>query len=326
MMDTMLIFVEAKEGKARKASLELLSEGKKLAEAGRFSVEAVVMGAMTSMVKEQVLPYTGRLIHITDEVLNVYTAESYAKALATYAKKINAKLVLAGATRLGRDFMPRVAVLLGSGIASDVTAADWSADPMKFLRPVYGGRVLSEITFAAFPAVITTRPNTFEVSQPDGKQGEFQEIQIGISKADLRTKVLKVEESAKGKVDLTEAEVVISGGQGMKGPENFKLLEDLAETIGGTVGATRSAVDAKWRSHEDQVGKSGKTVAPKLYIAAGISGAIHHIMGMDTSKVILAINKDENASIFKYADYGIVGDLFEVVPAMTIEFKKKLGK
>jgi len=149
---------------------------------------------------------------------------------------------------------------------------------------------------------------------------------MGISPDRVGTKVIRIEEKTKGKVDLTEADVIVSGGHGMRAPENFKLLEDLAEAIGGVVGATRSVVDAKWRDHEDQVGKSGKTVSPKLYIAAGISGAIHHIMGMGTSKVVLAVNKDPNAPIFKHADYGIVGDLFQVVPALTEALKKRLGK
>ena len=146
-----------------------------------------------------------------------------------------------------------------------------------------------------------------------------------LSAAQVKTRVLRVEEKPRGKVDLTEADIIVSGGRGLKAPENFALIEELAEVVGGAVGATRSVVDAKWRDEGDQVGKSGKTVSPKLYVAAGISGAIHHIMGMDTSKVVLAINKDPNAIIFNYADYGIVGDLFEVVPAMTAELKKRLS-
>jgi electron transfer flavoprotein alpha subunit len=235
-------------------------------------------------------------------------------------------MVMAGATRIGRDFMPRVAILLEAAIASDVTGIKWDGEPMTFIRPIYGGRVLTELSFTASPAVVTTRPNTFAIEDAGSAPGEFAEKQVGVAPDLVRTRVLRVEEKAKGKVDLTEADVIVSGGHGMKAAEHFGLLEDLASAIGGVVGATRSVVDAKWRDHEDQVGKSGKTVSPKLYIAAGISGAIHHIMGMGTSKVVLAINKDANAPIFKHADYGIVGDLFEVVPALTKAFKKKLGK
>jgi electron transfer flavoprotein alpha subunit len=325
-MEKILIFVETKGGEVRKASLELLSEGRKLAAAGRYAVEAVVMGPIGPEVREKLLRCTDRLVGLADPVLETYTAEGYSLALAAYARETSPVMVLAGATRIGRDFMPRVAVLLGAGIASDVTGANWLDERPTFVRPMYGGKVLTQVSFAAWPAVVTTRPNTFGVEPPAEKQGEFVEKQVGVAPEQVRTRVLRVEEAAKDKADLTEADIIVAGGRGLKAAENFRLLEELADVLGATVGATRSVVDAKWRGQEDQVGKSGKTVSPKLYIAAGISGAIHHIMGMDTSKVILAVNKDPNAIIFKYADYGIVGDLFEVVPALTAAFKKTLGK
>jgi electron transfer flavoprotein alpha subunit len=325
-MEKILVFVEMKDKRPRKASLELLSEGRALADAGRFEVEAVVFGRLDDEGRKAILPYVDKLANIKDAVLDVYTAEGYSRALAACAKEISPKLVLAGATRMGRDFMPRVAVLLQSGIASDVTMANWLGEPMTFVRPIYGGRVLAEVSFTAYPAVVTTRPNTFAINEAPARAGEFVEREVGILPEQIRVKPLRVEEKGEGKADLSEADIIITGGQGMKAAENFSLLEELARTVGGTVGATRSAVDSKWREYEDQVGKSGKTVSPKLYIAAGVSGAIHHIMGMGTSKVVLAVNKDPNAPIFKYADYGIVGDLFEVVPAMTREFKKRLGK
>jgi electron transfer flavoprotein alpha subunit len=178
----------------------------------------------------------------------------------------------------------------------------------------------------SYPAIVTTRPNTFPIEPSGDTAGEFVEKEMGITADQVKTKAIRVEEGSKAKVDLTEADVIVTGGRALKAAENFTLLDELADLIGGVVGATRSVVDAKWRGHEDQVGKSGKTVSAKLYIAVGVSGAIHHIMGMDTSKVILAINKDPNANIFNYADYGIVGDLFEVVPAMTEDLKKRLGK
>ncbi len=325
-MEKILVFVELRGDEPRKASMELLSETGKLAGSGRFDVEAVVLGPMSAGTREKLLLYTERLVNITDPLLDAYTAEGYSQAFSAHARAEAARIIVAGATRIGRDFMPRVAVLLDSGIASDVTAVRWTDEPMAFVRPIYGGKVLSEVSFTSYPAVVTTRPNTFAIGGPKDKAGEFLEKQVGISPDQVRTKVLRIEEKTKGKVDLTEADVIVSGGHGMRAAENFKLLEDLAEVIGGVVGATRSVVDAKWRGHEDQVGKSGKTVSPTLYIAAGISGAIHHIMGMDTSKVVLAVNKDPNAPIFKYADYGIVGDLFQVVPALTEALKKRLGK
>jgi len=324
-METILVFVETKEGAPRKVSLELLSEGRKL-KADGYRVEAVVMGEASAVLKEKVLPYADRLVSLKDTALGQYTAEAYARALAEHAREVSPKLILAGATQIGRDFLPRVSVLLGAGIASDVTDIHWKEEPFKCIRPIHGGRALTEISFKSFPGIITTRPNAFAVEPSGDAQGEFMEKEIGVSADTIKTRVLGVEEVARKKVDLTEADVIVSGGRGLKAPENFKLLEDLADTIGGVVGATRSVVDARWRGPEDQVGKSGKTVSAKLYIAAGLSGAIHHIMGMDTSKVIVAINSDPNANIFNYADYGIVGDLFEVLPAMTEEFKKRLAK
>jgi electron transfer flavoprotein alpha subunit len=323
-MERLLIFVETKGERPRKVSMELLSEGQKLRAQG-YAVEAVVMGKASAALKEEVLPCVDRLVNLTDAVLQNYTAEGFALALANHARSVDPKLILAGATQVGRDFLPRVAVLLGAGIASDVTGIRWKEEPIKVIRPVHGGRALSEVSFANYPAIVTTRPNSFPMEPSGGAPGEFVEKELGIS-SEVRTKVVRVEEVTKGKVDVTEADVIVTGGRGLKGPENFALLEELATLLGGVVGATRSVVDAKWRDQGDQVGKSGKTVSPKLYIAVGLSGAIHHIMGMDTSKMIVAINKDSNANIFNYADYGIVGDLFEVLPAMTEDIKKRLGK
>jgi electron transfer flavoprotein alpha subunit len=325
-VEKILIFVEIKDDEPRKASLEILSEGKRLADTGRFSVEAVAIGPLAAAAKERILPYVEKLIHLVDPALEAYTAEGYALALANYAKEFAPKLILAGATRMGRDFMPRVAVLLQAGVASDVTAASWLDEPMTFTRPIFGGKVLTEVSFVAYPAVVTVRPKTFTIGKGGSQGGTFVEKTADLPPDRIKTKVLRLEEKVKGKVDLAEADIIVTGGHGMKAAENFALLEELAGTIDAAVGATRSVVDAKWRDYEDQVGKSGKTVSPKLYIAAGVSGAIHHIMGMSTSKVVLAINKDQNAPIFKYADYGIVGDLFEVVPALTGEIKKKLGR
>jgi len=325
-MEKILVFVETKGEEVKKASLELLSEGMKLAETGRIAVEAVCLGPLAAPVAERLLSYAETLIAITDPLLETYAPEAYSQALAAYAKETEAKMILAGATPMGRDFLPRVAVLLGCGIASDVTAVKWLDEPPTFVRPMYGGKVLTEVSFSGSPFIVTTRPNSFGVLEPSSKKGRLVERQAGLGPDKVRTKVLKIEERAKEKVDLTEADIIVSGGRGLKAAENFKVLEELAEVIGATVGATRSVVDAKWRDQEDQVGKSGKTVSPKLYIATGISGAIHHIMGMDTSKVVLAVNRDQNAIIFNYADYGIVADLFEVIPAMTEEFRKRLGR
>lgn len=325
-MENLLLFIETKNNEPKKACLELLSEARRLKDDGKYKVHAVVMGKPSEDLKKKLLPYVDVLAGITDPGLEQYTPEVFAAALASYAKEIAPQLILSSASQLGRDFMPRVAVILGAGIASDVTAVDWSKDPVTFVRPVYGGKILSEISFSSYPGVLTVRPNAFVKAEPGPGNGDYVEKQAGITADQVKTKVLSISEPTKGKIDLIEANIIIAGGRGLKSAGNFSVLEELAGVIGGAVGAARSVVDAKWRDQEEQVGKSGKTVSPKLYIAAGISGAVHHIMGMDTSKVVVAINTDPNAIIFNYADYGIVGDFAEVVPAMTEEFKKRLGR
>jgi len=324
-MEAVLIFVETKGDEIKKASLEVLSEGTRLAQTGRFAVEAALLGPAAPDIVRAIASYADTVVHIVDPLLDTYTPEGYALALADYARTRSPRIILAGATQMARDFLPRAAVLLACGIASDVTAARWLEDPITVVRPVYGGKVLTEVSCDGSSFIVLTRPNTFDITPPAQKTGEAVERRADLPAGSVKTRLLKREEKPKGKVELTEADAIVSGGRGLKGAENFAILEELAGVIGGAVGATRSVVDAKWRDQGDQVGKSGKTVSPKLYIAAGISGAIHHIMGMDTSKTILAINKDPNALIFNYATYGIVGDLFEVIPAMTAELKKRLG-
>jgi electron transfer flavoprotein alpha subunit len=324
-MKKFLVFIEQKGEEPRKVSLEILGEVQKLVSSGEVSAEAVAVGSVSENIKSKVLPYVSRFVQITGPGLDNYTAEGFVAAVAGYAQESKPDVILAGATNVGRDFFPRLAVMLGSGIASDATEMHAENGSAHFIRPIYGGKVLSEVTFSGSPAIATIRPNVFPVAEPGGNKGEFVEKTVDVS-GSINTRVTRVEQQARRKADLTEADTIVAGGRGMKAAENFQLLEDLADVIGATVGASRSVVDARWRDQEDQVGKSGKTVSPKLYIGAGISGAIHHIMGMDTSKVIVAINTDPNAIIFNYADYGIVADAMEVLPAMTEEFKKRMGK
>lgn len=322
-MDTIIIFVETKGDEVRKASMELLCEGARLSAGGKFAVEAVCFGPLTLALKDRLLASTSKLVHFTDASLASYSPEGYAYALSGYAREIGAKMVMAGATGIGRDFLPRAAVILEAGMISDATAANWGNDPLTFIRPQFGGKVFAEVSFAQSPVVVTMRPNSFAMEMPEGIEGEYVERTAGVPDGTIHTTLVRRGEAKSGAVDLTEADLVVAGGRGLKAAENFKLIEDLAGLIGATVGATRSVVDARWRGQADQVGKSGKTVSPKLYIGAGISGAIHHIMGMDTSRVVVAINRDPNAIIFNYANYGIVGDLFDVLPAMIEEIKKR---
>src|SRR5262249_23681907 len=229
---------------------------------------------------------------------------------------------LFGASAIGKDLAPRVAARLGVGLATDCTAL--SADGGKLLatRPVFAGKANQKVAFAKVPAIASLRPKVFAPVSRNGNAAAVEPLAFSWDAAASRAKVVGVKAAGGGKADLTESEIIVSGGRGLKGPENFRLIEELAEALGATVGASRAVVDAGWRPHSDQVGQTGKAVSPKLYVAVGISGAIQHLAGMSSSRCIVAINKDPEAPIFKVADYGLVGDLFEVVPALTRAVKE----
>jgi electron transfer flavoprotein alpha subunit len=225
-----------------------------------------------------------------------------------------------------RELLARVAARLGVGLCADAVGLEMKGDTLVGTRPVYAGKLLSKVTWAKGPWVATLRPNVFRPADGQtGKTAQVEKPSASIPPAKLRF-VERREEAATGLPELTEAEIVISGGRGMKGPENYVILEDMGKVIGAAVGASRAAVDAGWRPHRFQIGQTGRTISPKLYLGFGVSGAIQHLAGMRTSKVIVAVNKDPEAPIFKIADYGIVADLFEVVPALTQEFKKLLDR
>jgi electron transfer flavoprotein alpha subunit len=231
--------------------------------------------------------------------------------------------VLFGASSLGKDLAPRVAALLGVGLASDCTALDASAGKLTARRPVMAGKAFEKLAFPLGPALATLRPKVFAAATPEaGKTAAVEPLAFEWDANAPRAVVTGTSGASGGKADLTESEIIVSGGRGLKGPENFALVEALADALGATVGASRAVVDAGWRPHGDQVGQTGKTVSPKLYVAVGISGAIQHLAGMSSSRCIVAINKDADAPIFKIADYGVVGDLFEVVPALTEAIRK----
>ena len=224
-----------------------------------------------------------------------------------------------------KDLSGRLAARLGAGMAQDCIEFSIEDSNLVAKRPIYAGKAYATVTFKGSPQIATARPNVFELNEPDeSRSAEVIDAEFSLDDSQLKTRVAEFIQEAGGKVDLTEAEKIVSGGRGMKGPENYKILEELADLIDATVGASRSAVDSGWRPHSDQVGQTGKVVSPNLYIACGISGAIQHLAGMSTSKYIVAINKDPDAPIFQKADYGVVGDLFDVVPALTEEIKKIL--
>ena len=323
------VFSEVKDNNIRKVTFGLLSQGRKMAGKLGEEVVAVLLGSGVEGL-------TGRLAEFADKVfwadapaLAQYTSDAYSSVLTRLLKEHQPSIFLCGATVIGKDLSPRLATRLQTGLATDCISLSIADDgAMVAKRPVYAGKAYIEVTYpAARPQMASVRPNVLEVVQPDGtKKGSIIKVEAQIDAGSLRTTVLEVVKSAAAKVDLTEAEIIVSGGRGMKGSENFKILEELAEVIKATVGASRAAVDSGWREHGDQVGQTGKVVTPNLYIACGISGAIQHLAGMGSSKVIVAINKDPDAPIFQKADYGIVEDLFKAVPVLTEEFKKLLSE
>jgi electron transfer flavoprotein alpha subunit len=233
-------------------------------------------------------------------------------------------MVFLPASQMGKDLAPRIAVKLEAGLASDCVSLNVENGELIATRPVYAGKALVDVRVTTPVKVYTLRPNVFTAT-PGGGDAAVESVTVPLDPADLTTTVRDITVAA-GRPDVTEADIVVSGGRGMKGPEHFALLESLADVLGAAVGASRAVVDAGWRPHDEQVGQTGKTVSPTLYIACGVSGAVQHIAGMSSSKYIVAINKDKDAPIFQLADYGIVGDVFEVVPEMTTRLKQILGK
>jgi len=268
----------------------------------------------------------GKVWLLENAALAPYRGETWVPPVAELAAREAPKAILAAVTSRQREFMARLAARLGVGLAADSVGLAMDGDRLVATRPVYAGKLLSKVTWARQPWLATLRPNVFKPAdaQP-GRTAAVERVAATIPAARMQL-VERREEASTGLPELTEAELVISGGRGMKGPENYVILEELGGVIGAAVGASRAAVDAGWRPHRFQIGQTGRTISPKLYLGFGVSGAIQHLAGMRTSKVIVAINKDPEAPIFKIADYGIVADLFEVVPELTKEFKRLLEK
>ncbi len=319
------IIIEQSKSEIRKVSLELLSQGRILADQAGEPLVAVILGKDISGLAQEVSAYgADKVILVDDDKLADYTTGAYTSVLNQLIRKEEPQAVLLGNTAVGKDLAPRLAHRLGVGMASDCTGMEADADNfLVFKRPIYGGKAFAAVAANTRPILATIRPNTFAVAEPDtARKAETVSETAAIDPADLRAIVKEVALAASERPELIEANIIISGGRGMKGPENYKILEECADVIGAAVGASRAAVDAGWIEQKFQVGQTGKTVSPTIYIACGISGAIQHLAGMGSSKVIVAINKDPEANIFNLADYGIVGDLFEVVPLLTEEFRK----
>ncbi len=310
-----LVFCELKDGQLRKPSAEALSEGRRLADASGKQLGALFVGASCAGAADAAKYGADVILTAEGGTLASYSSDAFAQVVADAVKAKGATVLLAAATAVGKDVAPRAAARLAAGYASDATALSIVDGKLQAVRPVYAGKAFATTSFASAFQVATTRPNVFPAAE---KAGAGAVEALAAPTGDFKAVVKEILAKAGGKVDLSEANVIVSGGRGMKDGANFKLLEEFADAIGGVVGASRAAVDAGWGlPHSMQVGQTGKVVSPTLYIACGISGAIQHIAGMSGSKFIVAINKDPEAPIFKLASYGIVGDLFEVVPELT---------
>jgi electron transfer flavoprotein alpha subunit len=321
MSKDVLVFVECKDSMPRKASLEILSAGRQMASKFSSSLLAVVIGSGVREAADVVSGFCDRTVIVDDGSLADYGWDLTSSVLQEILKKYVPMIVLGTSSMTGKDLFPRLAARLQAAMVSDAVGFDFDGDGLKIKKPLYGGKVISWIAPRADSIVMVTfRPNSFAVDEP-GQKGEIIEEHVNVQK-NPGIKVSSFAKAGSKKVDLQEADFIICGGRGMKAVEHFSMLDDIGDLMGSRVGASRTVVDSKWREYDDQIGKSGKTVSPKLYIACGVSGALHHIMGMDTSKVIAAINKDPNAPIFQYADYGIVDDLFAVLPSLKDELKK----
>ncbi|MCZ7381257.1 MAG: FAD-binding protein [Candidatus Methanoperedens sp.] len=324
------VFVEHAEGEPATVSWELLGAGAKLAQSLGVELCSVVIGDKVGALCQESVAYGASRVYLIDSpVFHYYRTETYNKAICYLVKKYKPEILLMGATGLGRDLAGAVATKLNTGLTADCTGLD--IDDKGFLlqtRPAFGGNIMATIfTERTRPQMATVRPHVMLLPEKDtSRKGEIVRESFAIKEEDVTTKVLEVVNDQGECIDLAAAEVIVSGGRGMRGSENFGLLQELAEELGGVIGCSRAVVEAGWMPAERQVGQTGKTVRPKIYIACGISGAIQHLVGMQSSDVIIAINQDRNAPIFEVATYGIVGDVFQVVPAIINNIRELRAK
>lgn len=315
-----LVFAEQRDGVLKKAAKEAISEGKRLSSRLSVPVAAVLMGKNADQAVDEVKKFGPDKVFVVESAsLDEYSADGFAEAAANVAKEHSATVILFPATTMGVDVAPRVAVLTEAGLVSDITGLDVTDGKLVATKPVYSGKAIATVNFKSDIQMVTLRSNVFPLEE---NPSDPEIAKVNGSGITPKSVAVSTELKEGGKVELAEAAIIVSGGRGMKGPENFPLIEEMAGILGAALGASRAAVDAGWIDHSHQVGQTGKVVSPTVYIACGISGAIQHIAGMGSSKFIIAINKDEDAPIFNVASLGIVGDLFKVVPALTEELKK----
>ena len=324
------VWVEQFQGEAASISWEMVGQGRRLADQRGTTLSACVVGHNVEHVAKQAIAYgADRVFWVDDASLAVYRTQPYARTLVQLVRQYKPEIFLLGASSRGRDLAGSVATELYTGLTADCTGLDIDPETklLRQTRPAFGGNIMATIISPNYrPQMATVRHRVFELPEMDAsRQGQIVAVDPVLAEDDVATKVVEFI-MEQGEVNLADAKIIVSGGRGVGGPEGFAPIRELAEVLGGAVGASRAAVDAGWIPYAHQVGQTGRTVRPDLYIACGISGAVQHLAGMGTAKVIVAINKDPDAPIFGVANYGIVGDLFEVVPALTAQFRERLGK
>jgi electron transfer flavoprotein alpha subunit len=318
-MANILAFAESRNGELRKVALEAVTGARRLADATGGEVHALLVGSAGIGGKaEQLAKYGADVVLVCEnDAFAKYNPEAVSAIAAERIKSGGYRAAIFATSAEGRDLAPRVAGKLGAGIVTDATGVELNGDSLTVKHPMNIGKVIATVSLAGTPAVVSVRPSTYTPVE-NAKAGRVENVEPAGDPASSRVVVKELVTGASGKLDLAEAPVIVAGGRGLKAKENFKLVEDLADAFGNAaVGATRAVTDDGWRPHADQIGQTGRLVSPQLYVAVGISGAVQHLAGMKTSRTIVAINKDKEAPIFKVADYGIVGDVFEVVPALT---------
>ena len=321
------VFAEQRQGKLMFTSLELLGEGRKLADKLGVELSAVLLGHEIDNICEELIHYgADKVIYANHKLLQNYTTDGYTKVITNLVNEKKPEILIIGATNIGRDLAPRISARLNTGLTADCTKLDIDEEQRILLqtRPAFGGNIMATIiTPKHRPQMSTVRPGVMKKLEIDmSRKGIVENVKIDLKQEDIRVNVEEIVKSAKQIVNLVDAHYIVSGGRGLGNPEGFKLIKELADALGGVVGSSRAAVDSGWISQDHQVGQTGKTVRPIVYIACGISGAIQHLAGMQNSDCIIAINKNPDAPIFSVADYGIVGDLYKVVPMLIEEVKK----
>ncbi len=323
-----LVYMECRDEKVKKSSLETLSEAKRRGDEMGLETAAVFVGHAVDALAPEAFRYGASKVYILENaLLNHYSPSGYTHALVALVEEIEPEIILFAATAMGRDLSPRLAAVLGVSLAADCIQTGSKDGKLEVKRPIFAGKAFASFSFKSSPQMVSLRPNVFSLAEPADGQGETIKKEVVIPEDQVKDKVDEILKAEGAELDVTEADIVVTGGRGMKGPENFDLLRELTSVLPhSALGASRSAVDAEWIDHQHQVGQTGKTVSPSLYMAFGVSGAIQHLAGMSSSKFIVAVNKDPDAPIFKVADFGIVGDLFQVIPPLKEELKKILSE